>query len=274
VTDTSRLDVALVARGLARSRNAAAAAIAAGRVRVAGRLAAKPSAVVTATDDITVTGTTPVSRAAAKLEAALDAFGVDVRGAVALDLGASTGGFTEVLLRRGASTVVALDVGHGQLVPELASHPRVLSIEGENARDLTSERLAELTGGLPAPGVVVADLSFISLRQVLPAIAAVAAPGADVVCLIKPQFEVGRTGVAEGIVRDPVARVPAVRRVLETAHANGLGTAGLLASPLAGLHGNREVLALLSATRGSDPAEWEDRLVRATGGDDGRHDDG
>jgi 23S rRNA (cytidine1920-2'-O)/16S rRNA (cytidine1409-2'-O)-methyltransferase len=270
----SRLDLALVSRGLARSRNAAAQAIADGRVEVAGRPASKASALVRDEDPITVTGTDVVSRAAVKLEAALDAFALDVRGVLALDLGASTGGFTQVLLRRGAAAVIALDVGHGQLVPELAADPRVLAIEGENARDLTPERLAALTGGLGAPGVVVADLSFISLRHVLPAIAAVAASDGDIVCLIKPQFEVGRTGVAEGIVRDAGARAGAVREVLRSAWEAGLGTAGLLASPLPGSHGNREVLAHLSAERGTHPAQWEDRLVRAATGDDGRHDGG
>jgi 23S rRNA (cytidine1920-2'-O)/16S rRNA (cytidine1409-2'-O)-methyltransferase len=120
--------------------------------------------------------------------------------------------------------------------------------------------------------VVVADLSFISLRYVLPAIASVAAPDADIVCLVKPQFEVGRTRVSEGIVRDAAARAAAVREVLRAADQVGLGTAGLLASPLPGSSGNREVLAFLSARRGTHPAEWEDLLLRAAAGDDGRHD--
>jgi 23S rRNA (cytidine1920-2'-O)/16S rRNA (cytidine1409-2'-O)-methyltransferase len=274
VSGTSRLDVALVSRGLARSRNAAAQAIAAGRVQVAGRTAVKPSALVAPDDAITVAGTSAVSRAGAKLEAALEEFRLDVRGALALDLGASTGGFTEVLLRRGVATVIALDVGHGQLVPELAADPRVLVIEGENARDLTAERLEALAGDRGSPGVVVADLSFISLRYVLPAIAAVAAPDADIVCLIKPQFEVGRSGVSAGIVREAGARAAAVREVLRAAEEVGLGTAGLMASPLPGSAGNREVLAFLSAERGTHPAQWEDRLLRAAAGDDGRHDGG
>jgi 23S rRNA (cytidine1920-2'-O)/16S rRNA (cytidine1409-2'-O)-methyltransferase len=274
VTEPVRLDVALVARGLARSRNAAAVAIAEGRVLLAGRPATKASAPVLPENELAVIGDTPVSRAGRKLDVALDAFAVAADGRLALDLGASTGGFTEVLLRRGAARVVALDVGHDQLVPELRADPRVVVVEGENARELTPARLAALSGDDRAPQLVVADLSFISLRQVLPAIAAVAAPDADIVCLVKPQFEVGRTGVSGGVVRDADARRRAVRAVLDAAWALGLRTAGLIASPLSGAHGNLEVLAHLSAEHGTHPAEWDRRLLRVTGEDDGRDDGG
>ncbi|MDH2444946.1 TlyA family RNA methyltransferase [Amnibacterium sp. CER49] len=267
---TSRLDVALVARGLARSRNAAARAIAEGRVTVTGTVVTRPSAPVADDDDLALDGALPVSRASGKLEAALDAFRLDVTDRLALDLGASTGGFTAVLLARGARRVVALDVGRDQLVPELRADPRVTVIEGENARDLTAERLAVLTASSEQPGVVVADLSFISLTQVLPAIRRTA-PDAEVVLLVKPQFEVGRTGVQAGVVRDPAARTRAVRAVLDAAWTLGLGTAGILPSPVVGMHGNREVLVLLQPGSGRHPAEWEGPLARATGEEDGRH---
>ncbi|MFD1720646.1 TlyA family RNA methyltransferase [Amnibacterium endophyticum] len=259
---TSRLDVALVERGLARSRTAAAAAIAAGRVRVDGRAEGRPSRRVSDEDEVLVEPDAGwVGRAAGKLDAALEAFGVQVGGKDALDLGASTGGFTQVLLRRGAARVVALDVGHDQLVPELRDDARVVVVEGENARTLTAARLAALTGSDEPPGVVVADLSFISLRLVLPEIAAVAAADADVVLLVKPQFEVGRSRVHGGVVTDPADREEAVRGVLDAAAAVGLRTAGVVGSTVSGQEGNREVLVHLHAARGSDPAEW-DQILR------------
>ena len=263
-----RLDVALVERGLVRSRTAAATAIAEGRVRIGDRVAARAATRVEPSDDLVVTGGDAwVGRAAGKLDAALDAFDVDVAGLVALDLGASTGGFTQVLLARGAARVVALDVGHGQLVPELRADDRVVVVEGENARDLTPERLAALTGDPLPPAVVVADLSFISLRLVLPAIAAVAAPTADVVLLVKPQFEVGR--VRDGVVRDAGDRAGAVRGVLQEAWRLGLGTRGLVPSAVPGAHGNLEVLVHLHRTGGSDPAEWDRTIERVVRGPEG-----
>ena len=175
MSDT-RLDTALVDRGLARSRTAAARAIAAGDVRVDGAVVTRPSVKVADDAVLEVGGVQPVSRAAHKLEAALDAFGLDPSGRLALDLGASTGGFTALLLERGAARVVALDVGHDQLAPEVREDPRVVVVEGENARDLTPARLAELAGTEQQPSLVVADLSFISLAHVLPPIAAVLEP--------------------------------------------------------------------------------------------------
>jgi 23S rRNA (cytidine1920-2'-O)/16S rRNA (cytidine1409-2'-O)-methyltransferase len=259
-----RLDVALVARGLARSRAAAQAAVDAGRVLVDGAPAKRVSQRVGAEALLEVDrGSGWVGRGAGKLDAALDAFGIDVSGRRALDLGASTGGFTQVLLERGAASVVALDVGHDQLAPELREDPRVVVVEGENARTLTPQRLAELTGSDVPPDVVVADLSFISLSLVLPAIAAVADPDADVVCLVKPQFEVGRTKVRGGLVPDPDDRVVAVTAVLGTASATGLRTVGVIASPIVGTHGNREALVHLHRARGSDPSEWSESIERA-----------
>jgi len=250
----ARLDAALVERGLARSRTHAARLITDGLVTVGGAPAVKPAQRVP--DDVLVEVAPTdsyVSRAAHKLIAALDGFDLAVGGRLALDAGASTGGFTQVLLERGAERVLAIDVGHGQLVPELARDPRVSAHEGVNVRDLDRIRLAELTGSDRRPDVVVADLSFISLTHVLPALRAVATEEADFVVLVKPQFEVGRGGVKEGIVRDPGLRADAIRDVLWAAWDVGLGTAGLLASPIAGTSGNREYLAHLTAAAG-DPS--------------------
>lgn len=259
-----RLDVALLARGLVRSRAAAAGAIVAGRVRVDGIAVTRVATRITATATVEVDpGDGFVGRAAGKLDGALDAFAIDVTGRAALDLGASTGGFTQVLLTRGARRVVALDVGHDQLVPELRADPRVVVVEGENARTLTAARLTQLSGDPEPPEVIVADLSFISLTLVLPAIAALATTHADVVLLVKPQFEVGRGAARGGIVTDPRARADAVRSVLGEAAAHGLRTAGVTASPIPGAHGNREVLVHLHRARGSDPTEWLSSIGRA-----------
>lgn len=265
-----RLDVALVVRGLARSRAAARAAVAAGSVRVDGAQAKRVSQRVDPETVLEVDrGSGWVGRGAGKLDAALDAFGVDVAGRSALDLGASTGGFTQVLLERGAASVVALDVGHDQLAPELRHDPRVVVVEGENARTLTPERLAELSGSDAPPQIVVADLSFISLSLVLPAMAAVAGHDADVICLVKPQFEVGRTKVRGGLVPDAGDRLRAVEAVLGTAAATGLLTVGVIASPVVGAHGNREALVHLHRLRGTDPAEWSASIERAVRPDAG-----
>lgn len=243
---TDRLDAAVAARGLARSRTHAARLIEAGLVSVDGAPVVKTSARVTDAQEVTVAASDHyVSRAAHKLIAALEGFDIDVRGRDALDLGASTGGFTQVLRERGAARVVAIDVGHGQLDAVVAADPGVRVVEGFNVRDLSPAALAALAGGALVPGVITADLSFISLTLVLPAIASVAGPDTDVVLLIKPQFEVGRTGVREGLVTDAAARADAVANVLWAAWDAGLGTAGVLASPIAGTHGNHEYLAHL-----------------------------
>ncbi|MFZ8757755.1 TlyA family RNA methyltransferase [Microbacterium sp. HMH0099] len=263
---SARLDAELAARGLARSRTHAAQLIADGLVSVDGRPVVKPSVKVEASTSLVVAGADHyVSRGAHKLIAALDAFPVDVTGRVALDLGASTGGFTQVLRERGARNVLAVDVGHGQLSPTVASDPGVVSVEGYNVRFMTPETLAAATGVDERPTVVTGDLSFISLAHVLPAVAATAAPEADVMLLVKPQFEVGRTAVKGGLVTDPALRADAVTGVLWAAWDAGLRTAGLIASPIAGTHGNQEYVAWFSAGRGSDPSEWVSTMTRLTG---------
>jgi len=262
---TQRLDAALAARGLARSRTHAATLVADGLVSVDGRPVVKPSTPVGDESVLEVAGADHyVSRAAHKLIAGLDAFGVDVRGRVALDMGASTGGFTQVLRERGAVPVIAVDVGHGQLAAAVALDAGVISIEGLNVRYMTAASLAEASGVDSAPSVITGDLSFISLAHVLPAVRAVAAPDADVVLLIKPQFEVGRTAVKGGLVTNPVLRADAVAGVLWAAWDLGLGTRGLIASPIAGTHGNREYVVHLSAREGSIPEQWRDEVERLT----------
>ncbi|MFC4565328.1 TlyA family RNA methyltransferase [Nocardiopsis mangrovi] len=256
----SRLDAELVRRGHARSRGHAAELIDGGHVRVAGVLATKPATQVGTDQPIVVK--TPddapayASRGAHKLIGALDAFGIDVEGRRCLDAGASTGGFTDVLLRRGAAHVVAVDVGYGQLAWALRSDDRVTVRERCNVRDLTPDQVGE-----PLPDLVVGDLSFISLKLVLPPLAACAAPGADFAMMVKPQFEVGKERVgAGGVVRDPELRAGAVRDVAAHALTLGLGTAAVVASPLPGPSGNVEYFLRLRADAG--PLE-EDDLRRA-----------
>ncbi len=264
-----RLDAALAARGLARSRSHAARLVADGLVSVDGRTVTKPSTPVSGDAVIDVQPTDGfVSRAAAKLVHALDAFGVDPTGVSALDVGASTGGFTEVLLRRGARAVIALDVGHGQLVEPIRSDPRVAVVEGVNARDLTRELLSTVSGVAWSPDLVVGDLSFISLTHVLPPLAATASDDAQFVLLVKPQFEVGRSLIREGIVVDAAARADSISRVLDCAEESGLHTVGVLSSPITGLHGNHEYLVHLSPHSGRHPSEWTDEIRRIAGAGD------
>jgi len=254
---SERLDAAVAARGLARSRTHAAQLIAAGLVSVDGQPVVKASARVGEDAALSVAASDHyVSRAAHKLIAALDAFAVDVRGRTALDMGASTGGFTQVLRERGAEPVIAVDVGHGQLAAPVAADPVVRSVEGFNVRYMTREGLAAAAGVDAAPSVVTGDLSFISLAHVLPAVAGVAAPDADIVLLIKPQFEVGRTGVREGLVKNAGLRADAVAGVLWAAWDAGLGTRGLISSPIAGTHGNAEYLVHLRPGADGNPTEW------------------
>jgi 23S rRNA (cytidine1920-2'-O)/16S rRNA (cytidine1409-2'-O)-methyltransferase len=254
---TARLDAALAARGLARSRTHAATLIAEGLVTVDGRGVVKPSAPVSDDAVLVVAGADHyVSRAAHKLLAALDAFEVDVAGRPALDLGASTGGFTQVLRERGAAPVIALDVGHGQIAPAVAADPEVIVIEGFNARELSVMGLREASGVDTAPEVVTGDLSFISLHHVLAPIRDVLAVGGDIVLLVKPQFEVGRTAVKGGLVTDAALRADAVTGVLWAAWDAGLGTLGVVSSPIVGTHGNAEFLVHFGSGRGSNPTEW------------------
>lgn len=266
-----RLDAALPARGLARSRTHAATLIAEGLVTVNGRPIVKASTQVADDAWIEVAATDHyVSRAAHKLLAGLDASAIEVAGRVALDMGASTGGFTQVLRERGADPVIAVDVGHGQLAASIASDRGVISIEGFNVRYMTPESLAAASGVSAAPQLITGDLSFISLSHVLPAARAVAAADADLVLLVKPQFEVGRTAVKGGLVTDAAARADAVVGVLWAAWDVGLATCGVIASPIAGTHGNAEYIAHFrhvgsGAGRGTNPTEWLSTVNRLTG---------
>jgi 23S rRNA (cytidine1920-2'-O)/16S rRNA (cytidine1409-2'-O)-methyltransferase len=257
MVDGVRLDAAMADRGLVRSRTQAARAIAAGLVTVDGKPAVKASVLVSDAQYIEIAELDHyVSRAAHKLIAALDEFSISASDRLVLDCGASTGGFTQVLLERGARQVIALDVGHGQLVPALRSDPRVVVVEGFNARSMTAAFLAEASGLAERPTLLVADLSFISLPMVLPALVETLGADADYVVLIKPQFEVGRGGIREGVVRSADLREDAVMNVLWAAWDLGLGTAGVIPSPIAGNAGNREYLAWLSASGGRNPTEW------------------
>ncbi len=241
----TRVDAELVRRGLARSRQQAAELIGAGRVSIDGMPASKPATAISVTASLKVSDDgekTWVSRGAHKLIGALDAFGIDVAGRRCLDAGASTGGFTEVLLDRGAREVVAVDVGYGQLAWSLRSDDRVTVIERTNVRDLTPE----LIDG--PVDVVVADLSFISLSTVLPALAACATKDADIVPMVKPQFEVGKGQVgAGGVVQDPALRASAVLAVARRAADLHWSTMGAVASPLPGPSGNVEFFLWLRA---------------------------
>jgi 23S rRNA (cytidine1920-2'-O)/16S rRNA (cytidine1409-2'-O)-methyltransferase len=236
-----------VRRNLAPSRNEARALVEAGSVLVCGAPADKPARLVAAGEPIVVLGPPSpyVSRGGLKLEAALDRFGVSVAGCRALDAGASTGGFSDCLLQRGAARVYAVDVGHGQLDPSLRSDPRVCVLERINVRGLEIATLRNGDPGFTPCSVVVADLSFISLRTVAPALCGeVAAPGADLVVLVKPQFEAGRAVVSrgKGVVRDPQAWEGALDGVASALVSAGTGIMGAMASPLTGASGNVEFL--------------------------------
>jgi 23S rRNA (cytidine1920-2'-O)/16S rRNA (cytidine1409-2'-O)-methyltransferase len=237
-----RADVALVERGFFESRAKARAAIEAGLVRVDGRVLPKAAAVIDPSAAIEARPPHPwVSRGGVKLAAALDAFGFDPAGLLCLDIGASTGGFVNVLLDRGAAEIIAVDVGHGQLHPSLARDPRVRSLEGTDARNLTKAM------GLVPPSFVTCDVSFISLGAVLPAVLPLAAPGALLVALVKPQFEIGPGHVKKGIVKDAALRREACDRIAALAKSLGWSVTGEIPSPIAGGDGNLEFL--LGATR-------------------------
>lgn len=234
-----RLDVALLAAGLARSRSHARRIIEEGRARLDGRPVSRPAAPVPPGAELAVVGVPDgveyASRAAHKLLSALDALALDPAGLRCLDAGASTGGFTDVLLRRGAVSVVAVDIGHDQLAAHVREDSRVTVRDGTSVRDLAPQ----LLGG--RVDLVVADLSFISLRTVLPALASVARPGGELLLMVKPQFEVGRGALPKsGVVSDPADRVRAVREVAEAAARAGLQTAAVGPSALPGQDGNRE----------------------------------
>lgn len=241
---SERLDVELVIRDLARSRSHAAKLIADRRVFVNQVVATKPAQKIEVSDQVSLSeGVDFVSRAGHKLAAALDEFKISVSGCC-LDSGASTGGFTQVLLEAGAAEVIALDVGHGQLVPELVSDPRVVNLEGVNLRNQSLESLTDLIGRRPNFTLVVADLSFISLTLVAANLAELGGK-APQIWLIKPQFEVGKHSLsASGVVSSWSERARSIEQVLESAKINGLGLQGLIESPIRGTNGNREYLAL------------------------------
>ncbi|MDQ0756854.1 TlyA family RNA methyltransferase [Arthrobacter sp. B3I4] len=254
----TRLDQALVGRGLARSRTHAARLISEGKVSSGGEVLAKASLQVQESTVLDVANTAEddyVSRAAHKLAGALDAFpAVAVEGKRCLDAGASTGGFTEVLLRRGALHVVAVDVGHDQLVPQLRQDPRVSVHEGLNVRYLTPQ----LIGGPVA--LTVADLSFISLTLVLAPLAACTEPGGDLVLMVKPQFEIGKDRLGRtGVVTSQRERRLAVTKVAAAALDAGLDLMGLAESPLPGQNGNVEYFLWIKRGNRSDPPKIEER---------------
>lgn len=255
-----RLDQLLVDRGLAESRTRAQALVLAGKVRVgegdAARRDLKPGDLIAPDATTQVESPEPyVSRGGHKLAAALEAFEIDVDGRIGLDVGASTGGFTDVLLQRGARRVYALDVGRGQLAERLRQDERVVSMERTNARTLTQ-------GALPEPiDIATVDVSFISLGKVLGPIRSTLAPRAAIVALVKPQFEAGRGRTDHGVVRDPAIHREVLERIVASASALHLGTRAVIASPLLGPEGNREFLVHLAA--GPSCAEIGDRIAEA-----------
>ena len=256
-----RVDELLVERGLADSRSRAQALILAGKVRVgegdAARRDVKPGERVDATAAITLDEPEPyVGRGGYKLAAALDAFDIDPSGKVALDVGASTGGFTDVLLQRGARRVYALDVGRGQLAESLRRDARVTSMERTNARTLTAQALPERLD------LAVIDVSFISLARILGPVATTLTAGADIVALVKPQFEAGKGRTDRGVVRDPAVHHEVLERVTSHAATIGLGTRDVIASPIQGHDGNREFL--LHLARGPSCADLPARIAEVT----------
>lgn len=232
-----RADLALVKRGFFVSRAKAQEAIALGLVRIDGKILSKASAPIDEETQIEAAAPYPwVSRGGVKLSAALDAFGFDPKDRICLDIGASTGGFTEVLLAHGAARVHAVDVGHGQLHPKLCADPRVISMEATDARSLTEASFSK------PPRFMTCDVSFISLQLVLPPLLALAAPDAVLVALIKPQFEVGPALVVKGLVKDEAARLRACADIEALLRNAGWEIHGPIASPIEGADGNREYL--------------------------------
>src|SRR5919197_2051135 len=258
----ARLDQLLVDRGLVDTRTRAQALVMAGRVRVgagdAARTDRKPGDLIDDATQLTVVGPEPyVSRGGYKLAAALDAFAVDPTDRICIDTGASTGGFTDVLLQRGARRVYAVDVGRGQLAERLKHDARVVSMERTNARHLTPSSLPE------AVDLAVIDVSFISLALVLgPVASCFGSTGGDVVALVKPQFEAGRSQVKDGVVRDPGIHLEVLRKVVAHARDVGLRPVGVIPSPITGPEGNREfLLHLVIGARTEAPELPDDRLT-------------
>ena len=234
-----RLDVLVTERGLCESRQKAQATIMAGLVFVDGQRSDKPGTPVAEDASVEVRGHALryVSRGGLKLEKAMQTFPITLEGKVCADIGASTGGFCDVLLRRGAAHVIALDVGHGQLDPRIAGNERIIEMSGVNIRDVEADDLPY------RPSMIVSDVSFISLTYVIPVIARIAAPGAHVVLLVKPQFEVGKGNLGKnGIVESETLRKQALDTVTACAKANGLDVRATAVSPIEGTHGNIEYL--------------------------------
>jgi 23S rRNA (cytidine1920-2'-O)/16S rRNA (cytidine1409-2'-O)-methyltransferase len=261
-----RLDQLLVERGLAETRSKAQALILAGKVRTgdgdAARTDRKAGDLVNSEVAVSLIEQDPyVSRGGHKLAAALDAFAIDPAGWVCLDVGASTGGFSDVLLQRGAARVHAVDVGRGQLAERVAGDPRVVIHDRTNARTLTRDTLGEPID------LAVIDVAFISLALVLGPVASTLRererPGSPIIALVKPQFEVGRGGTDHGVVRDPAVHRAVLGKVVEQAAALGLGARALIASPILGPEGNREFLVHLQA--GPSCAEIGEEIAAATG---------
>ncbi len=258
----NRLDQALVDRGLVETRSRAQALILGGKVRVgegdSARSDHKAGDLIDGDTPLSITEQDLyVSRGGHKLAAALDTFEIDPAGLAALDVGASTGGFTDVLLQRGARHVYALDVGRGQLADALRRDDRVTSLERTNARTLTATTLPEPIA------LAVIDVSFISLDKVLGPVASTLVPRAPIVALVKPQFEAGKGRTDHGVVRDPAIHREVLERIVQVAAERGLGTRALIASPLTGPEGNREFLVHLAS--GPSCAEIGDRITEAIG---------
>jgi 23S rRNA (cytidine1920-2'-O)/16S rRNA (cytidine1409-2'-O)-methyltransferase len=261
----ARLDQLLVDRGLVESRARAQALVMAGKVRVgdgdSARTDRKPGDLVDTSARVQVVEPAPyVSRGGYKLAAALDAFAIDPTSLICLDAGASTGGFTDVLLQRGARRVYAVDVGRGQLAQKLSQDPRVVSMERTNARGLTPTSLPEPVD------LAVVDVSFISLSLVLAAVASTFGPdGGPIVALVKPQFEAGRGQVKDGVVRDPEVHLDVLRTVIARASESGLQSLGVIPSPITGPEGNREFLVHLRVDGETPTAAIRDeRLIEVT----------
>ena len=262
-----RLDQVLVARGLVPSRTSAALAIDEGRVLVGGSVADKPSRQVSPSDPVEIIGPPPafVSRGGTKLQGALDRFCLDVSGRSAVDAGSATGGFTDCLLQAGASRVLAVDVGYGQLHERLVGDDRVVSLERTNIRTMSRTRASELLQPAPSPSIVTGDLSFTSLVPLIEGLIEMAGPEGDVIVLCKPQFEVGRAVAArgKGVITDRHDRRGALAGVAGAIGTSSASIAGIMASPILGPAGNAEFLVHASARQPQPDATIEDMMDRA-----------